>query len=337
MLVTFSLLCHNHERFIREAVRSALAQDYEPLEILISDDHSTDATLDIIQEEIGSYTGPHSVRLIKHSRDVGWENWSRAAGASRGEFVVGAHGDDISCPQRTRCLVEAWRATGASLLSSNAEIIDAESRPVRGLNPKSENQWVSATEIAKLGFHPCMHGATLAWHTELFRSFEPLDGLRLGAAYDHVLPFRGALLKGSYYVAQPLVRWRVHGMNLGNQQSDRTRGALVQMETECAYDLGARLCMLDDLDDRIKRDGKTSELEDLRELLIAQILTLARSFTFRRNELIAMGSRPTWISKAEMEGRVDYSKGYYGFGLGPMSATLRRMLAKIAKRFGMMS
>jgi hypothetical protein len=50
-----------------------------------------------------------------------------------------------------------------------------------------------------------------------------------------------------------------------------------------------------------------------------------------------MGSRPTWISKAEMEGRVDSSKGYYGFGLGPMSATLRRMLAKIAKRFGMMS
>jgi hypothetical protein len=234
-------------------------------------------------------------------------------------------------------LVETWRATGASLLSSNAEIIGAESRPVRVLNPKSEDQWVSAAEIAKLGFHPCMHGATLAWHPELFRSFQPLDGLRLGAAYDHVLPFRGALLKGSYYVAQPLVRWRVHGMNLGNQQSDRTRGALVQMETECAYDLGARLCMLDDLDDRIKRDDGTSKLEHLRETLIAEILTLARSFTFRRNELIAMGSRPTWISKAEMEGRVDYSKGYYGFGLGPMSATLRRMLAKIAKRFGMMS
>ena len=140
-----------------------------------------------------------------------------------------------------------------------------------------------------------------------------------------------------FRIVTRLVRWRVHGMNLGNQQSDRTRGALVQMETECAYDLGARLCMLDDLDDRIKRDDGTSKLEHLRETLIAEILTLARSFTFRRNELIAMGSRPTWISKAEMEGRVDYSKGYYGFGLGPMSATLRRMLAKIAKRFGMMS
>lgn len=337
MLVTFSLLCHNHQSFIREAVRSAFAQDYEPLEILISDDHSSDATVDIIQEEIGSYTGPHSVRLIKHNRDVGWENWSRAAEATRGEFVVGAHGDDISHPERTRRLVEAWRATNASLLSSNAEIIDAESRPVRVLNPKSENQFLSAAEIARAGFHPCMHGATLAWHPDLFRSFEPLDNLRLGAAYDHVLPFRGAVLKGSYYVAQPLVKWRVHGKNLGNQQSDRTRGALVQMETECAYDLGARICMLDDLDYRIKRDGGTKELEELRQILIAKIVKLARSFTFRRNELIAAGSRPTWISKAEMEGRVDYSKGYYGFGLGPVSAKLRRMLAKIVKRFGTMS
>jgi len=332
MLVTFSLLCHNHQRFIRDAVRSALAQDYEPLEILISDDHSSDATVQIVQEEIGAYSGPHSVRLIKHGRDVGWENWFLAAEAARGEFVVGAHGDDISHPARTRRLVEAWHATNASLLSSNAEIIDAESRVVRVLNPRSKDHWLSATEIARTGYHESMHGATLAWRPDLFRSFEPLDGLRLGAAYDHVLPFRGAILKGSYYVAEPLVRWRVHGMNLGNQQSDRTRGPLVQMETECAYDLGARICMLDDLDYHIKRNGGTKELEELREIVVAQIVKLARSFTFKRNELIAAGSRPTWISKAEMEGRADYSKGYYGFALGPVTARLRRILGKLLKK-----
>jgi hypothetical protein len=139
-------------------------------------------------------------------RDVGWEIWSRAAEAARGEFVVGAHGDDISHPARTRHLVEAWRATNASLLSSNAEIMEADSRFVRVLNPKSNDQWISAAEIARAGFHPHMHGATLAWRPDLFRRFEPLDTLRLGAAYDHVLPFRGAILQGSYYVAQPLLR-----------------------------------------------------------------------------------------------------------------------------------
>jgi hypothetical protein len=109
------------------------------------------------------------------------------------------------------------------------------------------------------------------------------------------------------------------------------------METECAYDLGARICMLDDLDYRIKRHGSTKELESLRGILIAQIVKLARSFTFRRNELIAAGGRPTWISRAEMEGRVGYGKGYYGFGLGPVSAELRRVLRKLVKRFGVMS
>jgi hypothetical protein len=103
------------------------------------------------------------------------------------------------------------------------------------------------------------------------------------------------------------------------------------METQSAYDLGARICMLDDLECRISRDGGTSEFEDLREILIGQIVSLARSFTFKRNELIAAGNRPTWISKTEMEGRADYSKGYFGFGLSPVSARLRRIVARIAK------
>jgi len=249
MLVTFALITHNQERFVREAVRAALVQDYEPLEILISDDHSTDATTEIIQEEIEGYNGTHAIRLITHSRDVGWENWSRAAEAARGEFVVCAHGDDISYPGRTRCLVDAWHATNASLLGSNAEIIDADSRLMNFVNdPKSEPRWLSATEIVGRGYHSCMHGATLAWHADVFRSFGALNGSRLGAAYDHVLPFRAALLHGNYYVAKSLVRWRVYGKNAGNEKSDSTRGRLASFETGCAYDLGSRICMLDDLE-----------------------------------------------------------------------------------------
>jgi glycosyltransferase involved in cell wall biosynthesis len=44
MSVTFGLVCHDQRLFIREALRAALAQDYEPPEVLISDDDSTDGT-----------------------------------------------------------------------------------------------------------------------------------------------------------------------------------------------------------------------------------------------------------------------------------------------------
>ncbi len=49
-LVTFMLRTYNHERFIREAVRSALTQTYSPLQVVISDDCSQDRTFEIIQE-----------------------------------------------------------------------------------------------------------------------------------------------------------------------------------------------------------------------------------------------------------------------------------------------
>jgi glycosyltransferase involved in cell wall biosynthesis len=336
MLVTFALMCHDQRLFIRDALRAALAQDYEPLEILISDDHSTDGTYDIIQEEVQRYAGPHSIRIVRHNQNIGFENWFRTAESARGEFVVGAHGDDVSRPRRTRCLVEAWRTTKASLVSSNAEIIDVDSRLMSFLNdPKSKPTWLSAAEIAKAGHHPYMNGATLAWHADVFRSFGPLDRRRLSAAYDHVLPFRATLLNGSYYTAEPLVQWRIHGKNSGNQNSDRTRGALVQEETGCAYQFGARICMLDDLDYLIRQGRNIKDCKHLRALLVEGILNLVRNFTFRRNELIANGSSPTWISKTEMEERADYGKGYYDnreFGFGALVKRLKQLPIRIIKR-----
>ncbi len=89
--------------------------------------------------------------------------------------------------------------------------------------------------------------------------------------------------------------------------------------------------MLDDLDYVAEQPGERGELHDLREQLVAQIVNLSRRFTFKRNELIAAGSRPTWISRAEMEGRADYGKGYgeaKKAGLGSRLNRMRRQLAK---------
>jgi glycosyltransferase involved in cell wall biosynthesis len=334
MFVTFALTCYNQECFIRDAVRAAFAQDYEPLEIIISDNHSTDATFDIVQEEVNGYVGSHSIRVIRQDENIGWEIFPRTSDAAHGEFVVGAHGDDISYPDRTRRLVEAWQATNASLLSSNAEIIDARSHLLSFLRLEGESRWFSPAELAK-GYTPYMHGATLAWHPDVFRRFGPLDNLRLHAAYDHVLPFRAGLLNGSYYVSQTLLRWRVHGKNFGLEHADRTRGALVQAETNAAYDLGARICMLNDLDYLIKNHQSKNDLSGLRDLLVEEILSLVGRWSYSRNKLYAEGIRPTWMSQAEMEGRVDYSKGYFDrVDLGPrvMRERLRQLTARILRK-----
>jgi len=45
-LVTFALVAYNQEQYIREAVEGAFAQTYEPLEIILSDDCSSDRTVE---------------------------------------------------------------------------------------------------------------------------------------------------------------------------------------------------------------------------------------------------------------------------------------------------
>ena len=49
-LITLGLIAYKQDRFIREAVASALAQTYSPLQIVLSDDASPDSTFEIMRE-----------------------------------------------------------------------------------------------------------------------------------------------------------------------------------------------------------------------------------------------------------------------------------------------
>src|SRR5918997_5688988 len=112
-LVTFMMFAYNHERFVREAVRGALAQTYSPLQIVISDDCSQDRTFEIIEEEVAGYEGPHQVLLNRNSRNLGLGGHvNRVMELAQGKLIVAAAGDDVSLPTRTEEFVRAWSKGG---------------------------------------------------------------------------------------------------------------------------------------------------------------------------------------------------------------------------------
>ena len=107
-LATFALFAYNQEAFVGEAVRSALAQTYRPLEIILSDDASSDGTFEIM--EAASKDCPADVRLIlnRNDRNIGIGNHiNKVVSMSGGEILVLAAGDDISLPHRTSVSVDA--------------------------------------------------------------------------------------------------------------------------------------------------------------------------------------------------------------------------------------
>ncbi|MEI8081073.1 MAG: glycosyltransferase [Actinomycetes bacterium] len=87
-------ITYNHEAYIREALEGFVAQKTDfPVEVIVADDASTDATPAIIQEYASRY--PHLFRPILRSRNVGIHaNLSGALSDARGEYLAMCEGDD---------------------------------------------------------------------------------------------------------------------------------------------------------------------------------------------------------------------------------------------------
>ncbi|HYJ85716.1 MAG TPA: glycosyltransferase [Pyrinomonadaceae bacterium] len=94
MKLSVCLITFNHERFIAEALQSAVEQqtDFE-YEIVVSDDCSTDATRKIITEFQGRY--PDKIRLAFPEKNLGVNaNLAMTIQACRGQYVALLEGDD---------------------------------------------------------------------------------------------------------------------------------------------------------------------------------------------------------------------------------------------------
>lgn len=96
-LVSVVVPVHERPELLREAVASALTQEYRPLEVVIVDDASRDATPAVAAALAGEE--PERVRLVRLAVNVG-PGAAREAGrrAARGEFEQYLDSDDLLLP-----------------------------------------------------------------------------------------------------------------------------------------------------------------------------------------------------------------------------------------------
>jgi glycosyltransferase involved in cell wall biosynthesis len=231
-LVTFALFAYNQERFIREAVEGALAQDYGPLEIILSDDCSTDRTFALMEEIAAEYKGPHLIRLNRNARNLGIADHIGAVMQMvRSDFVVVGAGDDISAPNRTTEMVKVWICPDSGVLSVHSSALEIDERGEltgdirRGSNDKNLND-LRAHAIGSVG----VLGATHGWDMRSIRHFPPMLSSVINE--DVVLPARAALMGSVRYIDKPLVKYRI-GVGVSH--------AVVRRRAAGKYDLSIAL------------------------------------------------------------------------------------------------
>jgi glycosyltransferase involved in cell wall biosynthesis len=95
-LVSICIPTYNGGNYLRSAVDSALAQTYPHVEYIISDDESSDGSVEEAITTIRSAGVPFT--FARHRRSTAPENWNQCIRLARGSYVKFLCQDDLLDP-----------------------------------------------------------------------------------------------------------------------------------------------------------------------------------------------------------------------------------------------
>jgi glycosyltransferase involved in cell wall biosynthesis len=296
-LVTFGIICCQQRSYITSVLDGAFRQTYRPLEVVVSDDASTDGTFRLAVELSRRHPAGVDVALHRNDTRLGIGNCDRMVGLAKGEFVVMAHGDDISVPHRVERLVDAWRTHDCSMVTSNAVVIDENGKELGPYAAETDSYDLSAEALASGGWNKAMLGAVLGFEPAVFTHFGPLDPARSAFVHDWILPYRAALLKGIRYLPEPLVLYRVHGGNYTSLFLNAPADDAEHVESHQANSILQFHYMLSDTRVAYEKGLVSRERAiGLANRLQQSIVAASRHFSFARNRLLSSGRRARWLA-----------------------------------------
>lgn len=125
-LVSILITSFNRSSFIVAAIDSALNQTYGNIEIIISDNCSTDGTLDLLKR----YSHYENVKVFTNDNNIGqFPNRNKAAALATGKYIKYLDSDDLLFPYTVEAMVQAMEAFPEAAIGSTYDINKFDFRP----------------------------------------------------------------------------------------------------------------------------------------------------------------------------------------------------------------
>ena len=214
-LISFFALTYNQEKYIEDSLKGLFSQTYSPLEIIISDDCSTDKTFEIIQKFVSEYKGPNKVIINRNEKNLGLiKHFNKIISMCNGELIVATAGDDISLPNRVQVIYDRWNKERDSVMAivSSSYTIDSEGKEI---NPPMYENKEDRYETDYYNNKP-FHGACVAYSKKVFDTFGPLEKYN---CYEDMVCYRRSLLLGKVlFLKDKLVKYRLGGISTAKKK-----------------------------------------------------------------------------------------------------------------------
>lgn len=223
----------NSSRFLRQALDSLLEQTYPNIELIVSDNASTDETPEILKE----YSAKSTIRLLLNSENIGaGGNFNRLVQAARGDYIAIYHADDIYSPTIVADSVARFTTNPSLGLVGTLALVIDEQGSVTGRYHLPAS--LVGNGDGNFSFDDAFSGVLLTKGDQIF--FVTSSIMVRRAVYLQVGYFDQQTYKSSVdyemwlriahkfpvtVISEPLMSYRIHG-NQGSQTEVRTNSSL---------------------------------------------------------------------------------------------------------------
>ncbi|OGW79355.1 MAG: hypothetical protein A3G33_03170 [Omnitrophica bacterium RIFCSPLOWO2_12_FULL_44_17] len=213
-LVSVVIATYNGAPYLSSQLKSILSQTYSNIEIIVTDDQSEDATVDIVREFAKS---DQRIQIHINDKRFGYTlNFLRGLQQSRGEMVCFCDQDDAWRSDKIEQLLNSFLANNKLCLAfSDLEVCDEHLKIIHPsffrlikMNPTRKTTKEEA--ILKNRIPGCAMMFRKCVVDKLLRA---IDG-EVPLMHDHFVFLLASALGEIYFVDKPLVKYRQHRKNV---------------------------------------------------------------------------------------------------------------------------
>lgn len=208
-LVSIALATYNGEKFLKEQLNSLIEQTYKNIEIVISDDGSSDSTITILDE---FKKKDSRILYSKNPKPAGFKkNFERAISLCNGNFIFLCDQDDIWDKEKINIHIKVYDSDPEiAWMYNEVELIDEHKNYIGLLTDKCPIYYEKINLLNYIGGR-CILGCATSYRSSLIKDIWPISDL--APSHDSWIQLF-LYNKKHWHIALKLQKYRQHQTNV---------------------------------------------------------------------------------------------------------------------------
>lgn len=207
---------YNGERYLKEQLNSIRMQTLPPDEVIICDDGSSDASVELIQDYIDKYQLSDRWRIVVNEENLGYiENFCKAISLTSGNYIFLSDQDDIFYPSKFEKICEFMdNHLDCYLVNAGFESIDENGNRLKNMRNTIRFKYKKSRKLTFKSwlYKSSFPGFSMCFRKEIRKRLVKTNRTHC-YGHDQLLGLLALDWDGNYEIKEILSGYRIHDSN----------------------------------------------------------------------------------------------------------------------------